>query len=169
MVIHVCSLARLHETVAATGAGRIISLVTAETTFERPANIAKADHLILSMHDIVEELPDMVAPTREHVENLLAFAENWDRSRPMVVHCFAGISRSTAAAYIITAALAPKRDEVELAQALRKASPSATPNARLIALADDFLGRRGRMTKAIAAIGRGAEAFEGIPFALPLD
>jgi predicted protein tyrosine phosphatase len=167
-MIHICPLARLHETVAVTGAGRIVSLLTANTPVERPAAIAQADHLILSMHDIVEELPDMVAPTREHVEQLLGFARSWNRSRPMVVHCFAGISRSTAAAYIAAAALAPGRSEIELAQALRKASPSATPNARLIALADDLLGRQGRMITAIASIGRGVEAFEGIPFTLRL-
>jgi predicted protein tyrosine phosphatase len=86
-----------------------------------------------------------------------------------VVNCYAGISRSTASAYIIAAALAPSRDEAELANTLRRLSPSATPNPRLVALADRILGRDGRMISAIAAIGRGAEAFEGTPFALPID
>jgi predicted protein tyrosine phosphatase len=167
-MIHVCSLTRLHSTVAATGGGRIVSLLSHGTEVERPASVADADHLLLSMHDIVDEQPDMVPPGRAHVESLLDFARGWDRSRPLVVHCFAGISRSTAAAYIVAAALAPGRDEAELAQALRRASPSATPNARLIAIADDLLGREGRMISAIAAIGRGVDAFEGIPFALDL-
>ena len=38
--------------------------------------------------------------------------------------------------------------------ALRKASPTATPNQHLVALADDILGRNGRMVDAIRAIGR---------------
>jgi predicted protein tyrosine phosphatase len=167
-MIHVCSLTRLHSTVAATGAGRIVSLLSQGTEVERPASIADTDHLLLSMHDIVDEQPDMVPPGRAHVESLLEFARGWDRSKPLVVHCFAGISRSTAAAYIVAAALAPDRDEAELAQALRLASPSATPNARLIAIADDLLGREGRMISAISAIGRGVDAFEGIPFMLDL-
>ena len=120
------------------------------------------------MHDIIDEQPDMVPPGRVHVESLLEFAASWDRSKPLVVHCFAGISRSTAAAYIIAAALSPERDEAELARALRRASPSATPNARLVALADDMLGRQGRMIAAIATIGRGVEAFEGTPFVLEI-
>jgi predicted protein tyrosine phosphatase len=33
-------------------------------------------------------------------------------------------------------------------------------------LADDVLGREGRMVKAIGKIGRGADAFEGTPFVL---
>ncbi|TIP32357.1 MAG: protein tyrosine phosphatase, partial [Mesorhizobium sp.] len=91
-----------------------------------------------------------------------------DRAKPMVVHCYAGISRSTASAYIIAAALAPKRDEAELAKTLRFLSPSATPNPRLIAVADMLLGREGRMIAAVEAIGRGADAFEGIPFELSI-
>ncbi len=51
---------------------------------------------------------------------------------------------------------------------MRAASPTATPNGRLVALADMALGRKGRMTGAIAAIGRGEECFEGTPFTLEL-
>ena len=72
-MIHVCSLTRLHSTVAATGAGRVISLLSAGTTVERPPSIAEADHLHLSMHDIIDEQPDLVPPGRAHVEKLLEF------------------------------------------------------------------------------------------------
>ena len=78
------------------------------------------------------------------------------------------ISRSTAAAYIVAAALAPREDEEALAGRLRAASATATPNARLVALADAELGRNGRMIRAIERIGRGEDAFEGTPFFLPL-
>jgi predicted protein tyrosine phosphatase len=86
----------------------------------------------------------------------------------MVIHCFAGVSRSTAAAFITVCALAPHREERGIAESLRAASPTATPNARLVALADSLLGRRGRMSAAIEAIGRGADCIEGRPFALEL-
>ena len=87
----------------------------------------------------------------------------------MVIHCWAGISRSTASAYIAASVLNPELDEVHLATRLRAASPSATPNPRLIALADTILDRKGRMMAAIADIGRGADAFEGTPFELVYD
>ena len=167
-MIYVCSMARVGETVAAAAAVRLVTLLNAGTPFERPAGIAPANHLFLSMNDIVEEQPGMVAPGRDHVEELLSFVEGWDRAQPLVVNCFAGISRSTAAAYIAAAALAPWRDEAELARTLRRLSPSATPNARLVRHADALLGRKGRMVAAIEAIGRGADAFEGTPFALPV-
>jgi predicted protein tyrosine phosphatase len=169
MMIHVCSLAKVDETVTKTGAERLLSLLAAGTEVVRPASISRENHLHLVMHDIAVAQDGMTMPGEEHVRNLLDFARQWDRVKPMVVHCYAGISRSTASAYIIAAALSPKRDEVELAQTLRALSPSATPNPRLIAVADALLERDGRMIEAIEAIGRGADAFEGKPFALRID
>src|SRR5262245_18450869 len=144
-MIIVCPLSRIAETVTASGARRMVTLITAGTAVMRPAPLAESDHLYLAMHDITEDLPDMTPPNEQHVEALLAFARGWDRSTPLLIHCFAGISRSTAAAYMVAAALAPKRDEAELAATLRRLSPSATPNARLISIADRVLGRNGRM------------------------
>lgn len=167
-MLYVCPLSRLEETVIRADAERVVSLLADGTAMRRPASIRPEHHLLLAMHDIVDATPDMTPPGLAHVERLIGFAQEWSRERATVVHCYAGISRSTAAAYIIAAALMPDRDEQELAQALRLASPSATPNQRLIALADELLGRRGRMVAAIAAIGRGEEAFEGVPFVLPI-
>ena len=134
----------------------------------RPIGIAPERHLYLAVSDIVEPMPGQVLPDTTHLEDLLGFVHAWDRAEPMVIHCFAGVSRSTAAAYIAACALAPARDEFAIAKALRAASPTASPNARLIALADAALGRRGRMNEAIVSIGRGAECFEGTPFTLEL-
>jgi predicted protein tyrosine phosphatase len=64
--------------------------------------------------------------------------------------------------------LRPHRDEAEIAQAVRANSPTATPNARLVAIADAMLGRNGRMVAAIEKIGRGCNCFEGTPFVLEL-
>jgi hypothetical protein len=86
---------------------------------------------------------------------LVTFLDRWDRKQPLVIHCFAGISRSTAAAFISACALSPKSDEAAIAMRLRSASRTASPNPRLVALADDFLGRHGRMKAAIAKIGYG--------------
>lgn len=168
-MLYVCPLSRLEETIARSRAEKVVSLLAGGTVFSRPSSILEQNHLLLSMHDIVEAQFDMVPPGQQHVESLLAFARGWDRTRPAVIHCYAGISRSTAAAYIIAAALSPGRDEHEMAQTLRTVSPSATPNPRLVAIADGLLGRRGRMVEAIASIGRGADAFEGTPFVMPLE
>lgn len=168
-MIHVCSLSKVEETVTRTGAQRLLSLLAAGTEVTRPVSIEAANHLHLVMHDIAVAQEGMTMPGEEHVRALLDFAYRWDRAKPLVVHCYAGISRSTASAYIIAAALAPKRDEAELAKTLRLLSPTATPNPRLITVADSLLARDGRMIAAIEAIGRGAEAFEGTPFELSIE
>jgi predicted protein tyrosine phosphatase len=66
-------------------------------------------------------------------------------------------------------ALSAARTELAIAQELRRASPTATPNARIVSLADDMLGRDGRMIAAIESIGRGMMAEEGHPFRLDLE
>ncbi len=166
--LHVCSLALIGDTVAQTGARSLVTLLSPGTAVSRPAGIAPDRHLYLAVSDIVAPVPGQVLPDGAHLERLLGFLYAWDRAEPMVIHCFAGVSRSTAAAYIAACALAPKRDEFAIARSLRAASPTATPNARLVALADSALQRGGRMIDAIAAIGRGEECFEGAPFTLEL-
>ncbi|SCY90289.1 tyrosine phosphatase family protein [Microvirga guangxiensis] len=167
--LHVCSLSRLNETIAAVGPSHVVSLIGTGAKVERPASIAPDRHLTISVNDIVEPMEGYVLAGPEHMERLLAFVSAWDRASPLLFHCWAGISRSTAAAYIAACALAPERDEAELAHLLREAAPSATPNAHFVALADDILQRQGRMVEAIRAIGRGAEAMEGTPFMLQLN
>ncbi|MEJ8571690.1 tyrosine phosphatase family protein [Microbaculum marinum] len=166
--IHVCSLARIAEVVDQTGASHLVTLITEGTEVPRPAAILPDRHLFLAMHDITAVTEGMVLPSHDHVADYLAFVEDWDRAQPMVVHCFAGISRSTAAAYIAACALNPRIDEEELALQIRASSPTATPNSRLVHIADDVLGRQGRMRRAIAGIGRGSFAYEGVPFALQI-
>lgn len=165
-MIHVCPLSKLEQTVSRTGAGRLVTLLSADMDMARPASIAERDHLHLRMNDIAELRDGLTLPGEAHVRRLLDFASEWDRARPMVIHCYAGVSRSPAAAYIVAAALNPQGDEAELAAMLRWLSPSATPNSRLIAVADALLGREGRMIAAIKGIGRGADAFEGEVFEL---
>ena len=167
-MIHVCSFARLHSTVKKTGARHIVTLLGVDDRVERPDTVSAANHLFLRMHDISEPLDGHVAPDTSHVENLLGFVRGWDRANPMVIHCWAGISRSTAAAFVSACALQPGRNESEIAWALRYASPTATPNIRIVRFADTLLSREGRMVSAIEAIGRGATAEEGVPFRLDL-
>ena len=166
--LHVCSLARVHSTVRQTGARSLVSLITPPMSIDRPEAIAAARHLHLAMSDIVEPEDGHVLPGAAHVARLLDFVRQWDRRAALVIHCYAGVSRSTAAAFIAACALAPDHSENAFAQAIRAASPTATPNPLLVALADELLDRKGRMVAAVAAIGRGADCFEGAPFALDL-
>jgi predicted protein tyrosine phosphatase len=87
----------------------------------------------------------------------------------MVVHCFAGISRSTAGAFVAACALNPRREELTIARELRRLSQTASPNRRIVSIGDRLLGRSGRMVDAVETIGPGRMAYEGDPFRLDLE
>jgi predicted protein tyrosine phosphatase len=167
-MIHVCSLARLHATVDETGARHIVTLLRLTDRVERPSHIAPENHLVLAIDDISMPMDGYTVPAQEHVERLIDFVGDWDRAAPMVVHCFAGISRSTAGAFVAACALNPNRDELQIAQAIRRASRTAQPNARIVSIADNLLRRDGRMVRAIETIGPGHAAMEGDPFRLDI-
>ncbi len=168
-MIHVCSLARLHDTVAETGASHIVTLLRLIDRVQRPVSIAEANHLILGMDDISIPMDGYTHPAEEHVHDLIKFVRRWDRSAPVVMHCYAGISRSTAGAFITACTLNPSRDEATIARAIRDSSKTAMPNIMLVGHADRILGRNGRMIAAVEALGPGIPALEGEPFRLDLE
>lgn len=122
--------------------------------FPRPATV-------LRFNDIVEPRPGLVEPTALSIREIIGLGQRLPPGATLLIHCYAGVSRSPAAAYILACAAAAAGEEVALAAFLRAASPGATPNALMVALADDILGRGGAMSRSIRAIGRGADAFEG--------
>ena len=106
----------------------------------------------MRFHDIIAEYPGYLPPTREHVETILEFgdrlhADGSDLSH-LLIHCHAGISRSTAALATLLAAEAPGDEEAVFAR-LRAIRPQAWPNSRMIAFADDLLGSRRRLSGAL--------------------
>jgi predicted protein tyrosine phosphatase len=165
--IIVSPLARIAEMAVRHGAREMISLMAKEQTFHRPAVIRADRHLLLNMNDITfAGTGDLVAPQELHVRQIIDFTQSWDRSAPLVVHCWMGISRSPAAALIAMLAVHPEEDDLALVGRLRLASPYATPNARLIQIGDAMLNRGGRLVEAVRSIGRGADADGNAPFIL---
>jgi predicted protein tyrosine phosphatase len=123
------------------------------------------EHLRLEVYDITEETEGMVLPDESIVRRVIDFGRTWDAHETILVHCYAGISRSTASAFILACEKNPHAPEREIARELRRRSPTAFPNLRIVSLADDVLGRRGRMVDAINAMGpadweQSAEPFE---------
>ncbi len=168
--IHVCPLSAVEGMIARAGARHLVTLINRESMIDTPPPIPPENHLRLAINDVTTPFaaaPGLVPPQPDHIAEILDFAMAWDRRTPMLVHCWAGISRSTACAFIMLCALNPSAPERRIAEALRSASETATPNPLMIDIADDLLDRKGRMVSAIRAIGPGARAFEGEAFALP--
>ncbi|CAM1628952.1 unnamed protein product [Bartonella apis] len=165
----VSPLSKLAETAIRYQPRELITLMNKGTPMECPAMIAENRHYFLEFNDINEPQEGLIAPSETEIYKLLDIAKHWNRSYPLLINCYMGISRSTAAAFVIACALEQKKSETAIARLLRENSPTATPNKLMVELADKILDRGGRMSSAIAEIGRGAEAFEGTPFILPVE
>jgi predicted protein tyrosine phosphatase len=166
--IHVCSLSAVADTATRIRASRLITLLGPGPTIDTPPHIDPAHHLRLTFNDINGPREGLIHPNELHIEDIIAHARAWDQAAPLLIHCWAGISRSTATALIVACALRPKVDERHFTNALRQASLTATPNPWMINLADQMLGRNGRLSIAVAAIGPGEFASEARPFMLTL-
>jgi predicted protein tyrosine phosphatase len=168
-MLHVCSLVDLHPTVKATGASHVLTIMANVDQVQRPPSVLEAHHLRVSVDDITEQMDGFVAPNETHIEQVLGFVRGWDRRAPLVVHCYAGISRSTASAFAAACMLNPDRDEASIARQIRSASPIAAPNRLIVALADRALGRDGRMLHALDQMGPGSMSAMGQPFRVDLE
>jgi predicted protein tyrosine phosphatase len=165
-MIIVCGLNAAQNQVDQHSAKTVISILGPETPHRDFKGVDANSHLKLTFNDINLDTPGLIAPKASDAQKLLNFIESWDQKNPLLIHCWAGISRSTAAAFTALCLLRPNADEMSLARNLREASASATPNRLIVAQIDSLLGREGRMLSAVESIGRGANAFEGTPFIL---
>ncbi len=166
--IHVSSLGNLRGVANMLPAYHLLTLLSPSAGDDSTLQeLTPVRRLHLAFHDVMEDRPDFIAPNHETVLAILDFGRHWMHDVPMLIHCWAGISRSSAAAYMLACDDNPGL-ESDIADELRRRAPFATPNRLMVALADDMLGRQGRMVDAIDRIGRGADAFEGTPYQLPL-
>ena len=103
-------------------------------------------------HDAIEPGPNIVLPEMSDIETILAFAREAGDARHLLIHCHMGISRSTAAMLIVMAQAFPDDREDALVERLTEIRPQAWPNSRMIAFADERLGRSGRLMAAVTRI-----------------
>ncbi len=172
--IHICSLKMVEPLAGEIKPSHVLSLLGGITPFpETPKGIDPRNHLKLTLADIAEPQDGMIHPGEDHVREVIAFAERWAKEsgtkQPMIVHCFAGISRSTASALTIACTLRPEISEARFTAALRAASESAQPNPLLVAHADRLLGREGRLVAAVKDMGLADFSKAGQPYILPID
>jgi predicted protein tyrosine phosphatase len=113
---------------------------------------------VLRFHDIIEPASGLTLPEPADVEAILAFgrmvgegAAEGNGGGHLLVHCHAGISRSTAAMAMLLAQADPSRDANTIFDRLLQLRPQAWPNSRMIRFADRLLSRGGRLN---AALGR---------------
>ncbi len=166
--IYVCPKSKVPDAARELRPSHLITLLDPADDMPTPEEIPGHRHLKLGLHDIATARPEYIAPDEQHVRELIAFARGWDRRQPMLIHCWAGISRSTASAFTVACMMNEPGREHEIARMLRARAAHAQPNPRIVALADALLDRDGRMVEAVDAMGPGSVVFEGVLFSLPV-
>lgn len=149
----------------------IVSLMDPNTSgYSIPAGPSLREHIKLGLHDVVSDQGSLsdkyLAPSSAHVGQIVEFARRWDRRGNLLVHCMAGISRSSAAAFVILATTSPGL-EIPIAHLLRQRGPWADPNRLIVEIADKLLERRGAMVRALSAMGPSDMRSTPAPILLP--
>ncbi|HEY8368728.1 MAG TPA: protein-tyrosine-phosphatase [Thermodesulfobacteriota bacterium] len=153
--VSVCGIPELADYRTA-GVSHVLSILDPEAP-EPDAFGAFGEHtrLELRFHDVIDEQDGQVAPSRDDIAALLAFGEDLLRApredAHLLVHCHAGISRSTAALTLLLAQARPDRPAAEALARVVRVRPLAWPNLRVVELGDDLLGRRGEIVAAVRA------------------
>jgi predicted protein tyrosine phosphatase len=154
--VTICGIPELGEHGAA-GVTHVLSILDPEWP-DPPAFAGFAPHrrLALRFHDIIEVTPGWLAPSQGDVARLLEFGRELEQPAEthLLVHCHAGVSRSTAAAALILAQAHPERPAGEALDAVARMRPRAWPNLRILEFGDALLGRSGEIVAAASAIYR---------------
>jgi predicted protein tyrosine phosphatase len=141
------------------GASHVLSILDPETPVpEAFGAFGEHEKLELRFDDIIEETPGKVLPDSGHVERILAFGRNLTAEPPpsahLLVHCHAGISRSTAAMALILAQALPHEPAAAILELVHGIREKAWPNLRIIELGDAMLGRGGKLVREVHALHR---------------
>ncbi|MBD8908816.1 hypothetical protein [Methylorubrum zatmanii] len=148
----VCGLDELAEH-QARGVSHILSILDPDRADpEAFGTYGTHRRIVLRFHDAIEPGPGIVLPEREDVAAILAFGREAAADGGEVhilVHCHVGISRSTAALATLFAQAEPDTPADMLIARLHAQREKAWPNARMIAFADEMLGRRGSLSEAV--------------------
>lgn len=146
----------------------LVTLLSPQHMIPTPAGFDPACHLKLAIDDVGDPAAADHPPGREHVDHLIGFARGWDARAPLLIHCWAGVSRSMASAFAILCDRIGLGHEIEIALAMRRRAPHASPNRLLVRHADEALERGGRMVTALTVMGQPLMVAEGVTTAFPL-
>lgn len=151
MTIYISSLADMPGLVRRFGVRDLVSIIQPNAQPPTPSEVEPERHYRCPVDDIVEPRPGEVLPQTDHIAELITFLKTWDGEAPLLTHCHAGVSRSSAVALI--AHVLQTGNPVKSVKALRRASLYASPNRRIVALADSIMGFDGALVDARENIG----------------
>ena len=143
--IQICSLEAAREADLSIYDGVI---TIEDSTIKDPLRIdpRPPDQLVLRFDDISVPMDDFIEPQEDHIERALAFADTIGEGS-LLIHCHAGISRSSAIALAIIAKRLGPGKEKEAVKVLEKINPHARPNKSMVWFTDEILDRDMKLYK----------------------
>jgi predicted protein tyrosine phosphatase len=153
--VTICGIPELPQHAGA-GVSHVLSII--DTHEPRPSALDEffeIDHELIRFDDVVAEYPGFEACTPQHIAKILEFGERVQAApgSHALIHCHAGVSRSTAAAAILMTQHAPGREE-EAFLRLLDLRKHGWPNTRMVEFADQLLKRDGAMMRGLVAYRR---------------
>ncbi len=144
----VSSLAGAAQAFREQAPSRVISLLSEEEAAPPFPGLEASRHLLLYV-DRESCSQTISRAARDRARALIDFVRYWDGDGNLLIHCNRGVSRSTAAAFIVMCMKEPGVSECALMKRLRAAAPHADPCPLFVNYADELLARDGRMTDAL--------------------
>ena len=145
--IHICSLEAVKEMDTSIYDG----IITIEdSNIENPFRVRSGENkqLILRFDDINQPIDDYVIPQMSHIKRALDFADKIEDGS-LLIHCRAGISRSSAIALAVIAKRLGSGKEEEAVNTLEHINPNCRPNKSIVEMTDELLERDGKLYKEV--------------------
>lgn len=147
--IIICGLADIQNCVDKYNPDKMLTIINKNFSPETPQGMDKSRHIKMLIDDISEPRDGFILPEKHHAQELLDFTNDWDISKPLLVHCHMGISRSTATSLGVAAKYDPENIEI-IIENLKEIAPHASPNKIMTQYYDEILGLNSRLFSSLA-------------------
>ena len=147
--IIICGLADIQLCVDKYKPDMMLTIINKNFSPDTPKGIDNNRHLKMLIDDISEPRDGFILPEKHHAQELLDFTNNWDTSKPILIHCHMGISRSTATSLGVAAKFDPDNIEINI-EKLKEIAPHASPNKIMTKYYDEILNLNNRLFSSLA-------------------
>ncbi len=147
--IIICGLADIQNCVDKYKPDMMLTIINKNFSPDTPKGIDNNRHLKMLIDDISEPRDGFILPEKHHAQELLDFTNDWDTSKPILIHCHMGISRSTATSLGVAAKFDPDNIEINI-EKLKEIAPHASPNKIMTKYYDEILNLNNRLFSSLA-------------------
>lgn len=129
--------------------GAVITIEDSDVENPFRVGLKTPPQLVLKFDDIISPSDNLIIPTELHIKSVFDFIEYESDTRPILIHCHAGLSRSPAIALAVLANYFGQSHEEEAVHMLLSIEPLSIPNSLIVSLTDGLLHHEGNLVDAV--------------------